>query len=225
MRSSSSARITTKMKVSILSSSLGASTSVYARADGIPSEVEMSGGRSGRVVEERRTEEKEIFNAPAPEMYQVEDFDPPAQEFIQKTTIERREVSPARSSISRSRSVGPRIVTAERREYVERSDAIPLGPMVLLGNEHRHAKDERAIRAEIKALEAEQEALKAEAKASKELRKADRLRREGRESGEMILYERETKKEKEKEREPDGGVEIKKDKKGRMSISVPSKYR
>ncbi len=176
-------------------------------------QVEMSGGRSeaGNVVEERR---EEVVQIPARHGH---------GEIFEKTTVERREVSPARSTISRSRSVGPspRIVDARPVEVIERSNNIPLGPLVLLDN--NRAKDERAIRAEIKALEAEREALRAEKKATRELRKAELIRREGRESGDLILYEREVIKE--RDRSPDGGVVIKKDKKGRMSLSVPSSKR
>ena len=82
-------------------------------------------------------------------------------------------------------------------EIIERSNNIPLGPLVLI--EDRRSKDDRAIRAEIKALEFE---------------RADRIRR-----GELVVYEeRDIVR---REREPDGGVEIKRDKKGRMNIIVP----
>jgi hypothetical protein len=187
-------------------------------------EAEMSGGRSeasGTVFEERR---QEVFAIPPP---------PVPLEIIQDTKIvENRSPSPARSHYSH----GPLIVNEsrpreestfiERRketEYVERSDEIPVGPLALaITSDRSRSKDERAIRAEIKALEAEKEALRAERKASKEVRRAERIRREGRESGDLVLYEERM--EVKREREPEGGVRIEKDRKGRMSISVP-KYR
>lgn len=113
----------------------------------------------------------------------------------------------------------------------EYSDPIPIGPLALALPDRSRAKDERAIRAEIKALEAEKEALRAEKRADRELRKAERIRREG--AGEVVLYERERSSSRgeevtiiRKERvEEDGGVRIEKDRKGRMSISVPKYYR
>jgi hypothetical protein len=117
---------------------------------------------------------------------------------------------------------------------VEISDPIPVGPLALIRPPSR-AKDERAIRAEIKALEAEREALRAEKRADREIRKADRIRRDGRVSeGDLVLYEREridtpseeyTLVRRERFEEPEGGVRIEKDRKGRMSISVPKYYR
>jgi hypothetical protein len=165
----------------------------------------MRGGRSqaGDIVEERH----ELIHTDTPGTHQT----------IEKTTIERRDVSPARSSVSRSRSVGPQIIEANPTFIHEQSAPMIVGPLVLADQGHNHRKDERAIRAEIKALEAEKEALRAEKKASKELRRADRIRREGRESGEMILYEETI-----REREPELAVRVEKSKKGRMSISVPS---
>jgi hypothetical protein len=167
----------------------------------------MSGGRSeaGVVIEVRR--EEIIKEGPARGK----------GEFFEKKTIERREISPARSHIAhgRSRSVGPAPVIIDTRgpvEIIERSNNIPVGPLVLVGD--RRSKDDRAIRAEIRALEAEREALKAEQKAQIGFDRADRIRR-----GDLVVYE-----EKEtirKERELEGVVEVRKDKKGRMSIVVP----
>lgn len=173
--------------------------------------VDMSGGRSqaGNIVEERR---EEFIHTDTPGVHKT----------VEKTTIERREVSPARTTVSRSRSVGPApvIIDAGPTFVTEHETSAPLvvGPLVLADSGHR--KDERAIRAEIKALEAEKEAIRAERRADRELRRAERIRREGRESGEMILYEETT-----RIREPEGGVRIEKDKKGRMSLSVPSSAR
>lgn len=197
-------------------------------------EIEMSGGRSegGTIIEERR---QEVFTIPPP---------PPASlEVIRDTKIieTHRDHSPARSF----HHGGPVVVEARpreestlvetKREYVERSDPIPVGPLALaIPPERYRAKDERAIRAEIKALEAEKEALRAEKRAEKELRKADRIRRGGRASEtDLVFYEERYERPEEEytvvrtERieEPEGGVRIEKDKKGRMSISVPKYYR
>lgn len=165
----------------------------------------MSGGRSegGTVIEERR--EEIIREGP---QYGLD-------EVFEKTTFERRGLSPGRSHIShgRSRSVGPPVIVDAPGpvEIIGRSHA---GPLVVIGD--RRSKDDRVIRAEIKALEAEREALRAEQKAQLELERADRIRR-----GDLVVYEeRDIVR---REREPDGGVEIKKDKKGRMSIVVPRK--
>jgi hypothetical protein len=164
----------------------------------------MSGGRSeaGNVVEERR--EEIIREGPRYGR----------GEFFEKTTFERQELSPgSHINHGRSRSVGPPVIVDAQGpvEIIDRSRA---GPLVFIGD--RRSKDDRAIRAEIKALEAEREAIRAEQKAQIELERADRIRR-----GELVVYEeRETVR---REREPDGGVEIKKDKKGRMSIVVPRK--
>jgi len=150
----------------------------------------MSGGRSdgGTVIEERR---EEVIR-------EVPRYD--RNEFFEKTTFERRGLSPPRSQIihGRSRSVGPAPIIIDTRgpvEVVERSNNIPVGPLVLVGD--RRSKDDRIVRAEIKALEFE---------------KAERIRR-----GDLVVY-----KEVRKEREPDEVVvEIKRDKKGRMSIVAP----
>jgi methionine aminopeptidase len=165
----------------------------------------MSGGRSdgGTVVEERR---EEIIRE-GPRYGQGE--------FFEKTTFERRGLSPPRNPFGhgRSRSVGPAPVIVDAHapvEVIERSNHIPVGPLVLVGD--RRSKDDRAIRAEIRALEAEREALKAEQKAQIEFERADRFRR-----GDLVVYEEIVR----REREPDGVVEIKRDKKGRMSIIVP----
>ena len=167
----------------------------------------MSGGRSeaGTVIEERR--EEIIKEGPAYGR----------GEFFEKKTFERQELSPPRSHIGhgRSRSVGPAPVIIDTHgpvEIVERSNNIPVGPLVFVGD--RRSKDDRTIRAEIKALEAEREALRAEQKAQLEFDRADRIRR-----GELVVYE-----EKDiirRERETDEVVVVKKDKKGRMSIVVP----
>lgn len=179
-------------------------------------EIKVSGGRSeaGTFVEERR---QEVFTIPPP---------PPANlEVVRDTKIieTHHDHSPARSAIVID-AHHPDTTIVEKREYIERSDAIPVGPLALTVQPERHrSKDERAIRAEIKALEAEKEALRAEKRAERELRKADRIRREGRSSeSELVLYESDrygrpaeefTVVRRERIEEPEGGVRIEKDKK------------
>jgi hypothetical protein len=216
---------------------------------------------AGTVVEEHRTEVFTI-PAPGPPPPPPQSFAPPPPpsltphnlEVIKDTTIieQHRSPSPARSTRShRSHSHsthhhhhhgGPIVIDAgprdestfieTKREIIERSDPIPVGPLALALPAERHrSKDERAIRAEIKALEAEKEALRAEKRAEREMRKADRIRREGRHSEtDLVIYDSErydgpseevTLVRREKYVEPEGGVRIEKDKKGRMAISVP----
>lgn len=104
------------------------------------------------------------------------------------------------------------------REYIERSDPVPVGPLALAVPE-RPRRDERAIRAEIRALEAEKEALRAEKRRSGHnelvVFENDRIDRDD----EVLVLK------KEKIIEPEGGVRIEKDRKGRMSISVPKYLR
>jgi len=205
----------------------------------------MTGGRSeaGTVVEEHRTE---VFTVPAghppppPPGWIPPPPPPPAnlEVFTDTKITEHRSVSPARSHRSHHHHEAPVIINAgpheefiERREVYERSDPIPVGPLALAVSDRHRSKDERAIRAEIKALEAEKEALRAEKRADREMRKADRIRRGARGSeGELVLYDRETIERpgeevtlvrRERVSEPEGGVRIEKDKKGRMAISVP----
>lgn len=199
-------------------------------------EIKISGGRSeaGTVIEERR---QEIFTIPPPP--------PPGNvEIIKDTKITEihRDHSPARSHHHHHHDgavildARPRDETfVEQREWIERSDPIPVGPLALAVQPDRYRpKDERAIRAEIKALEAEKEALRAEKRAEREFRKADRIRRGGRSSEtDLVLYETErydtpeeeyTLVRRERVEEPEGGVRIEKDRKGKMSISVPKYY-
>lgn len=207
----------------------------------------MSGGRSeaGTVIEEHRTE---VFTAAAPPPPPPGWIPPPPPgnlEVVTDTKIveTHRSPSPARSHHGHHHHHdGPIIIDAgrpreestfieTRRETIERSDPIPVGPLALAIPDRHRSKDERAIRAEIKALEAEKEALRAEKRADREMRKADRLRRGARASeGELVLYDRETIERpgeevtlvrRERISEPEGGVRIEKDKKGRMAISVP----
>ncbi|KAF4634915.1 hypothetical protein G7Y89_g3199 [Cudoniella acicularis] len=202
--------------------------------------VEMSGGRSeaGTVVEERRTE---VFTVPPIAYLPAPPPSPPVQnlEVVQDTRIvetHHRSHSPAMSHRSHHHhhsnpiilDAGPReesTFVERKREIIERSDPIPVGPLALaLPAERSRVKDERTIRAEIKALEAEKEAFKAERRADREMRKADRIRRGGRSSEtDLVIYDRErfegpdeevTLVRRERIVEPEGGVRIEKDKKG-----------
>lgn len=200
----------------------------------------MHGARSeasGTIIEERH----EVFTIPPPPPPMAYAPPPPAPvQIIEDTKIV--EHHGGHSHHGGSQYGGPIIMDArpheetfvEKRIY-ETSDPMPVGPLALALPHRDRVKDERAIRAEIKALEAEKEALRAEKRAEKEMRKADRIRREGRASeGELVLYERDryetgaeevTMVRRERIEEPEGGVRIEKDKKGRMSISVPKYYR
>ena len=98
---------------------------------------------------------------------------------------------------------------------------MPSGGALVITSPPR-AKDERAIRAEIRALEAEKEALRAE--------RHYRRRRGARGSeGDLVLYEHNSYERpvdevvvvRKEYVEPEGGVRILKDRKGRMAISVP----
>ena len=194
---------------------------------------EMSGGRSEAgttTIEEHKTQEVYVAPPPPPPGSIAPPPPPPQQlEVVTDTKItERRSVS--RERPHRRHHDGAIIIDGgrPREEYIDRSDPIPVGPLALAVPER---KDERAIRAEIRALEAEKEALRAEKRADRELRKAERIRHGGRSSeSDLVLYDRErferdgeevTLVRRERIEEPEGGVRIEKDRKGRMAISVP----
>ncbi|KAH8808551.1 hypothetical protein F5884DRAFT_858081 [Xylogone sp. PMI_703] len=172
-----------------------------------------SSNSSETIIEERR----EIYTIPPRTNLEI---------IRDKEVVERRH----------SRSPGPGrrhhhhhhnaiIIDAGKPRDYERSDPIPVGPLALAVPE-RSRRDEHSIRAEIRALEAEKEALRAEKRADEELRRASSLRR-GRD--ELVVYEKDRYVDKdevlvlkkEKIIEPEGGVRIEKDRKGKMSISVP----
>jgi hypothetical protein len=193
----------------------------------------MSGGRSEAgttIFEEHKTQE--VYAVPPPPPPPL----PPQQlEVVTDRKItEHRSVSPGRSHHHHHN--GAIIIDGgrPREEYIDRSDPILVGPLALAVPERR-PKDERAIRAEIRALEAEKEALRAEKRADRELRIAERIRHGGRSSeSDLVLYDRErferdgeevTLVRKERIEEPEGGVRIEKDRKGRMAISVPKYIR
>lgn len=142
------------------------------------------------------------------------------EEVFEKKEI--REMSPgARSSRSRRPSSphGTEIIE-KRREIIEddrdESSSIHAGPLALVLPE-RHRKSEKDLSAEIRALEAERRALKLEREVDRERSRGDR---------EIILRgDREyiiegPRREVIVERPPEEVVEVKKDRKGRMSLVV-----
>jgi hypothetical protein len=204
------------------------------------SELEVLDARSqpGNIVEERRTEIITMPPAPppapatvivpptpapppAPVYVQAPAPPPPPAEVFEETTRVVREASPVRSYRSYSTSASSRtpiVYEAAPREY---SEQVAVGPLAIVGDRRR----DRDIKAEIRALEAERELIRREKhhhhhhhhshSPGRELVRAERLS-----TGELVLYEETV----EKVEEPRRGVRIEKDKKGRMSISVP-KYR
>jgi hypothetical protein len=196
----------------------------------------MSGARSegGTVIEEHRTEVVTVPSPPPPPPGWVPPAPAPALEVTEIKTVERGP-SPARSHhnpiIIDAR--GPShtdYVETKRTTIVEQSDPMPVGPLALALPAERSSRSTASIQQEIRALEAEKEALRAERRADREMRKADRIRRGARASeGELVLYEQDIYEAprqdvtivKREYIEPDGGVKIVKDRKGRMAISVP----
>lgn len=209
-------------------------------------ELEVFAARSeaGNIVEERREETiievpppppvaalpaPPVFTLPPPPPPVVQQPPPffvqppppaPVTEVVEKKTV-IRDVSPARSyttttSGTTHTSATPYIVDVRRREEI--SDEVPVGPLALVRSEkHRSrsaSRSNREIRSEIRDLERQLERSR-HRHSDREVIKAERLS-----TGELVLYEEEI----EKIEEPRRGVRIEKDKKGRMSISVP-KYR
>jgi hypothetical protein len=130
----------------------------------------------------------------------------PKEEIIERKTI-IREVSPARTSRSRRHSSVHGTEIIEKREIIEgdigESNSIHAGPLALVVD--RHPKSDRDIKEEIRALEAERRALRNE---RVEIRRPSRYREEDRE----IIITRPAEEE---------VIEVRKDKKGRMSLVVP----
>ena len=108
--------------------------------------------------------------------------------------------------------------------------------MTVARSRSRGGRDRRSIQAEILALEAQRAALDAEARAEKDYQRRRHRSRNGRHhsEGEVVLYERDRYEDryeeddeevtiirKERIEEPSNGVRLEKDRKGRMSISVP----
>jgi hypothetical protein len=173
-------------------------------------ELEVSGARShaGDIIEERRTE---VFVAPnatggLPPIV-VPPPPPGGTEVIKETIV--RNVSPgpshhhhggrSRASSVTSSSATAVVVDARPREVREVSETIGVGPLALVPASHSHrSRSKSRVR-----------------RSEKDLVRAERLS-----TGELVLYEEQI----ERIEEPSRGVRIEKDKKGRMSISVP-KYR
>lgn len=183
-------------------------------------ELEVAAARSerGDIIEERRTEVYVAPAAPPPPPAVIVAGPPSAQpvELINKTTV-IRDVSPARSRRSRSTSVSTRVPVIVEARPREVSEEIPIGPLALVTADRRsRSRDGRAIRAEIRDLEYQLARRdRHERRSEREIVKAERFS-----DGQLVLYEERV----EKVEEPSRGVRVEKDKKGRMSISVP-KYR
>lgn len=164
----------------------------------------------------------EIIEVAPPMMQQhVYDQPVPVTDMVQAQEITRIEETSGdfRHGRHRARSMGP---TPHHMEYYETS-----GPVAMYAGPHStHYHDSmyhsgRMIRQDIRSLAAETEALRAERRAQKELRRADRIRYAGdarASDGALAIYE------------PDVGggtpvVEVRKSRKGKLSLVVPSKYR
>ncbi|KAL9106265.1 MAG: hypothetical protein Q9227_008664 [Pyrenula ochraceoflavens] len=128
------------------------------------------------------------------------------EEVLEKRT-EIREISPSRTvRTSRSRRPSSPVEVVERRERVVEDDigesnSVHAGPLALVVPE-RSRKSDREIEYEIRSLERERKALRAERHAE------HRVVRSG--EREVII-----------ERESPETIEVRKDKKGRMSLVVP----
>lgn len=202
----------------------------------IPGELEVFAARSeaGDIIEERKETIIEALPPPPPPMQALPPPPPsmvqppppifmqpppppppPAAEVVEKRTI-IRDVSPARSYTTSASGTTHTSATpyVEVRRREEISEEVPVGPLALVhsSRSRSRSRSHREIRSEIKDLERQ---LHASRRGERELVKAERLS-----SGELVLYEEQI----EKIEEPRRGVRIEKDKKGRMSISVP-KYR
>ena len=140
--------------------------------------------------------------------------------------IETRSVSPSPGHHHHHHSShhGTPIIIEAGRPREEYSDSLMVGPLALARprSHSRHgSREDRAVRAEIALLEAER------------ARRHGRVRHSGRSSeNELVLYERDSYgggSEEitlvRREREPEATIRIEKDKKGRMSISVPKYLR
>ncbi|KAK3381735.1 hypothetical protein B0H63DRAFT_213379 [Podospora didyma] len=143
---------------------------------------------------------------------------PPPVEVVKTTVI--RDISPARSYTTTSYDTAttydtPVIYDARPREV---SDRIPVGPLALAesSRRRRNSFESDDLRSEIRHLEKQLSRRdRHERHSSRDYVRAERLS-----TGELVLYEEEI----ERVEEPSRGVRLEKDKKGRMSISVP-KYR
>ncbi|KAG6003052.1 hypothetical protein E4U54_000756 [Claviceps lovelessii] len=189
----------------------------YIRAD---QEVANARSSAGNLleerVEERRTEIFQAQAAPAPTHMTIvhpppappypPTVVPPAEtvEYVDKTVI-RESSSPSRSSSSWDSSHHHR-----RRHHHHYDD----GTVVLVPRSRSRSRSRRDIRAEIKALE-RQLVHRPKGEVEREVVRTERLP-----NGELIVYEEEVERTVSRHKPP----RIEKDKKGRLSLSVP-KYR
>lgn len=167
-------------------------------------------------MEERRTEIFQAQAAPAPTHMTIvhpppappypPTVVPPAEtvEYVDKTVI-RESSSPSRSSSSWDSSHHHR-----RRHHHHYDD----GTVVLVPRSRSRSRSRRDIRAEIKALE-RQLVHRPKGEVEREVVRTERLP-----NGELIVYEEEVERTVSRHKPP----RIEKDKKGRLSLSVP-KYR
>ncbi|KAK0708534.1 hypothetical protein B0H67DRAFT_648586 [Lasiosphaeris hirsuta] len=107
-----------------------------------------------------------------------------------------------------------RPVVVDARPHVhEVSSAIPVGPLALVSDRHYHGSRSED-RSEIRHLERQ---LARHNRHERHSSRGELVRAERLSTGELVLYEEEV----ERVEEPSRGLRIEKDKKGRMSISVP----
>ena len=149
---------------------------------------------------------------PPPPPPVIIDAGPPGQtgatEVIEKTTV-FRDVSPSRSSSISSHHHHHR----HHSTTLEESGSIAIGPMAIAARPRSRSRSGRDIRAEIRALEKElHHRPKAEVVSDREIVRAERLP-----DGQLVVYEEQVDKVISHPKPP----RIEKDKKGRMSISVP----
>ncbi|KAI0204510.1 hypothetical protein F4808DRAFT_345357 [Astrocystis sublimbata] len=182
----------------------------YKKAD---DEITAARSNAGALVEERK---EELYSIPPPAPPTLIRAPPPPQSEVIKETVVR-EISPSRTAhtahtaTSRHTSRTPVVIEAQPREV---SDNTLVGPLALVGDrrvdhydhyhdyhhdhydhhDHHHHSHSHS-------------------------RERDLVRAERLPTGELVLYEQEI----ERIEEPRRGPRIEKDKKGRMSISVPKR--
>lgn len=161
---------------------------------------------------------------------------PPPVEVVKTTVV--RDVSPARSfttssydtttsydTYTTSSTATPVIIEARPREV---SGHVPVGPLALASGSHHHRRNSfetDELRSEIRHLEKQlarrDRGHRHSHSRHRSLSRGDLVRAERLSTGELVLYEEEVEQVLEPTR---GGPRIERDKRGRMSISVP-RYR